>query len=383
MKIGINCQFCGTSTGIGQYTSYLVAGLSKCVSTQMKITLVVARNRHHAVYPSTVRVTRLPPAHRFVWANLYAPWVMYRERFDLYHALDNLSLPLFWPKGQTRYVLTVHDLLPLLFPESVKRQHSYYFRVAIRRLLKMADAIIVDSDHTRALIAERFETFVDKVTVVHLGVDTSRFRPMRDKESIHQVRERYGLGDDPYLLYVGNIEPRKNLSAVIYAYAEILRSGELNSEPRLVIAGANGGLCNDVLALPSRLGLSRQISFIGTVSDEELPPLYAGASVFLFPSLYEGFGLPVLEAMACGTPVITSNVTSLPEIAGDAAVVIDPVNTQELVNAMIRLLTNEALAKELQQKGFDRVMKFTWEDTVRRTLQIYERVYGLGHAQTN
>src|SRR6266542_1272486 len=104
MKIGINCQFCGTSTGIGQYTSYLVAGLSKCVSTQMKITLVVARNRHHAVYPSTVRVTRLPPAHRFVWANLYAPWVMYRERFDLYHALDNLSLLLFWPKGQTRYV---------------------------------------------------------------------------------------------------------------------------------------------------------------------------------------------------------------------------------------------------------------------------------------
>jgi len=239
----------------------------------------------------------------------------------------------------------------------------------------MADAIIVDSDHTRALIADRFETFADKVNVVHLGVDTSRFRPMADKEFTHPVRERYGLGENPYLLYVGNIEPRKNLSVVISAYAEMLKSRELRSKPRLVIAGADSGLCNDVFALPSRLGLSQRVSFIGPVSDEELPLLYAGASVFLFPSLYEGFGLPVLEAMACGTPVITSNVTSLPEIAGDAAVVIDPVNTRELIDAMIRVLTNEALAKELRQKGLDRARRFTWEETARQTLQVYKKVY--------
>jgi glycosyltransferase involved in cell wall biosynthesis len=382
MKIGIDCRFSGTSTGIGQYTYHLAAGLSKCFSTQMKVTLLVSQN-HLAAYPSTVRVRALPQAHRFVWANLYAPWVMHREGFDLYHALDNLSLPLFWPKGQTRYVLTVHDLVPLLFPNSVKKQHRYYFRLAIPRLLKLADAVIVDSDHTRALIAKRFETFAEKVSVVHLGVDTTRFRPINDSESIHQVRKRYGLGNSPYLLCVGNIEPRRNLSAVIHAYADILRSAELDPVPRLIIAGANGGLCNDVLALPSRLGLSRHIGFVGTVSDEELPSLYAGASVFLFPSLYEGFGLPVLEAMACGTPVITSNVTSLPEIAGDAAVVIDPANTRELAHAVIRLLTNKTLAKELQQKGFDRVTMFTWEDMVRQTLKIYERVYGLERSQAD
>ena len=375
VKIGIDCQFWGISTGIGQYTSYLVAGLSKCVSTEIKVNLVVRRNRPRRVYPSTVRVTSVPPAHRFVWANLYVPWVSYRERFDLYHALDNLSLPLFWPKGKTRYVLTVHDLIPLLFPESVKRRHRYYFRLAIRRLLKMADAIIVDSDHTRALIADRFETFADKVHVVHLGVDTSRFRPMADKEFTHPVRERYGLGENPYLLYVGNIEPRKNLSVVISAYTEMVKSTELTAKPRLVIAGADSGLCNDIFALPARLGLSQRVSFIGPVSDEELPSLYAGASVFLFPSLYEGFGLPVLEAMACGTPVITSSVTSLPEIAGDAAVVIDPVNTRELMDAMIRVLTNEALAKELRQRGLDRARRFTWEETARQTLEVYKKVY--------
>jgi glycosyltransferase involved in cell wall biosynthesis len=155
----------------------------------------------------------------------------------------------------------------------------------------------------------------------------------------------------------------------------MVKSTELTAKPRLVIAGADSGLCNDIFALPARLGLSQRVSFIGPVSDEELPSLYAGASVFLFPSHYEGFGLPVLEAMACGTPVITSNVTSLPEIAGDAAVVIDPVNTRKLIDAMIRVLTNEALAKELRQKGLDRARRFTWEETARQTLQVYKKVY--------
>jgi glycosyltransferase involved in cell wall biosynthesis len=377
VKIGIDCQFCGISTGIGQYTSYLVAGLSKCVSAEARLTLVVGRNRPYAVSSGTVRVTRVPPTNRLVWANLYAPWIMRSERFDLYHALDNLSLPLFWPKGKTRYVLTVHDLIPLLFPQSVKKRHEYYFRLAIRRLLKLADAIIVDSAYTRDRIAERFNMFADKVSVVYPGVDTLRFRPLADKSITHGIRARYGIGDNPYLLYVGNIEPRKNLSVVISAYAEMLKSRELKSKPRLVIAGADSGLCNDVFALPASLGLSRSVSFIGPVSDEELPLLYAGASVFLFPSLHEGFGLPVLEAMACGTPVVTSNVTSLPEIAGDAAVVIDPANTRELSDAMMRVLTHESLAEELREKGLDRASRFTWEETARQTLQVYKRVYRL------
>jgi glycosyltransferase involved in cell wall biosynthesis len=378
VKIGIDCQFCGISTGIGQYTLYLVAGLSKCISAEARLTLVVGRNRPYAVSPGPVRVTRVPPAHRIVWANLYAPWIMRREGFDLYHALDNLSLPLFWPKGKTRYVLTVHDLIPLLFPQSVKKRHAYYFRLAIGRLLKLADAIIVDSAYTRDRIADRFKMFADKVNVVYPGVDTSRFRPLADKASAHGLRERYGIRDDSYLLCVGNIEPRKNLSVVITAFAEMLKSRELQSKPRLVIAGADSGLCNDVFALPTRLGLSDSVNFIGPVSDDDLPLLYAGASVFLFPSLHEGFGLPLLEAMACGTPVITSNVTSLPEIAGEAAVVIDPANTRELSGAMIEVLTQEALAEELRQKGLDRARRFTWEETARRTLQVYQGVYRLG-----
>lgn len=151
----------------------------------------------------------------------------------------------------------------------------------------------------------------------------------------------------------------------------MLKSRKVKSEPHLIIAGANSGLCNEVLALPARLGLSHRISFIGAVSDEELPSLYAGASIFLFPSLYEGFGLPVLEAMASGTPVISSNVTSLPEMAGNAAVLVGPVSTRELATAMTGVLTNQALASELRNKGLDRVKRFAWEDTARQTRQIY------------
>jgi glycosyltransferase involved in cell wall biosynthesis len=245
------------------------------------------------------------------------------------------------------------------------------------RLLQLADAVIVDSAYTRDRIEERFGVPAEKISVVYPGVATVRFKPVPDKSMVRGIRARYALGDNSYLLYVGNVEPRKNLSAIISAYAEVLKSKELKPKPRLVIAGSDSGLCNDVFALPARLGISQDVSFIGPVADDELPLLYADAALFLFPSLHEGFGLPVLEAMACGTPVVTSNVTSLPEIAGDAAVVIDPTNTRELSDAMTAVLTHETLAEELREKGLDRARRFTWEETARQTLQVYKCVYRL------
>jgi glycosyltransferase involved in cell wall biosynthesis len=374
VKIGIDCQFCGIATGIGQYTYHLVTGLSKCISPETKLTALVARDRVDAVSAPAAKLTTVPPANRLVWANAYAPWVIHREHLDLYHALDNLSLPLFWPKGKTRYVLTVHDLIPLLFPAGVKKHHAYYFRLAMGRLLKLADAVIVDSAYTRDRIRERFDVSAEKVSVVYPGVDTARFKPVPDTSMMRGIRARYAIGDNPYLLFVGNVEPRKNLSAIISAYAEMLNSRDLHPRPRLVIAGSDSGLCNDVFALPGRLGISHDVRFIGPVSDEELPLLYAGASLFLFPSLHEGFGLPVLEAMASGTPVITSNVTSLPEIAGHAAIVIDPSSTRDLSDAMARVLKDEVLAESLRKRGLERARHFSWAETARRTLQVYERV---------
>jgi glycosyltransferase involved in cell wall biosynthesis len=374
VKIGIDCQFCGIPTGIGQYTYHLVAGLSRCIPPEMKLTALVGRNRVDAVPASTAKLITFPPSNRVIWANVYAPWVIYREHLDLYHAVDNLSVPLFWPKGKTRYVLTVHDLIPILFPEGVKRHHAYYFRMAIGRLLKLADAVIVDSVYTRDRIAERSHRSADKINVIYPGVDTARFKIFSDRSMTRPVRAQYNIGDAPYLLYVGNIEPRKNVSAIISAYAEVLKTRELKPKPRLVIAGSDSGLCNDVFALPARLGVSQDVSFIGPVSYDDLPLLYADAALFLFPSLHEGFGLPVLEAMACGTPVITSNVTSLPEIAGDAAITVDPTKTGELSDAVACVLSHESFAQKLREKGLERASQFTWAETARRTLQVYERV---------
>jgi len=375
VKIGIDCRFWGTPTGLGRYSFSLVDGLCKTISEGIEMTLVLNRDHRPAVFPKGIRVTRLPSVNRVVWANLFAPWVIKQGQFDIYHALDNLSLPLFWPKGRTRYVLTIHDLIPLLFPESVTKQHRYYFRAAIRRLVELADAIIVDSNQTKARIRERFPLSVEKVAVIHPGVDSRRFAPIVDAVVEHRLRERYRLGNDPYLLYVGNIEPRKNLAVMISAYADMLKSPQVKSAPRLIIAGANGGLCDEVLALPCRLGLASRVKFIGVVADQDLPSLYANAAIFLFPSLYEGFGLPVLEAMASGTPVITSNISSLSEIAGDAALLVDPSDPRELAQAMTAVLSNKVLAGELRTKGLDRTKRFDWANTVRQTMQIYERVY--------
>jgi len=270
-------------------------------------------------------------------------------------------------------VLTIHDLIPLLFPQGVRPRYRYYFRFAIGRLVQTADAIIVDAESTKRAILERFRVSEKKINVIYLGVDGSRFRPIDDEDAIKRVRERYGIGSEPYILFVGNIEPRKNLSVLIRAYAEIVNSSRLDTDIRLVIAGSKGPLAQEVLSLPSQLGLTDRVIFPGIISDEDLPAFYCGAALFVFPSLYEGFGLPVLEAMACGTPVISSNTSSLPEVAGDAAVLVHPT-ISDLREAMLKLVTQKTLRDELRRKGFDRVKRFSWDETARRTWQVYKRV---------
>jgi glycosyltransferase involved in cell wall biosynthesis len=373
VKVGIDGNFFGSSTGIGQYTSYLVDTLARLVSPDVEILVLL---RHTDPSPSGCIIVRAAPsANRLIWANLYAPWFIWRKGLNIYHALDNLSLPLIWPKGRTRYVITIHDIIPLLFPEGVRPRHRYYFRFAMRRIIQLADAIIVDSENTKSAILQRFNVSEEKLSVIYLGVDGCRFRPIDDQECIKNVRNRYGVGPHPYILFVGNIEPRKNLSSLIHAYAELVKSGIFKTEINLVIAGARGPLAGDLLSLPSHLGLGNHVFFPGVIMDADLPALYSGAALFVFPSHHEGFGFPVLEAMSCGTPVITSNVSSLPEIAGDAAILVDPNGVDDLFKAMLKLLTNERLRKDMIQKGFDRAKRFSWEETARKTLQVYERIF--------
>jgi glycosyltransferase involved in cell wall biosynthesis len=222
---------------------------------------------------------------------------------------------------------------------------------------------------TKCDLIERYGTEPDKITVVYPGYDEATFQPVRDEEVIEAVKARYGIAGD-YILFVGTLQPRKNLIRLVKAFADC-RSPI--ADCRLVIAGKKGWLYQEIFRRVEELGLEKKVVFTGYVPEGDLPALLSGAHLFVFPSLYEGFGLPVLEAMACGTPVVCSNASSLPEVAGDAALMVDPLDVEGLATAMERVLSDEELRAELTERGFKQARKFSWERCARETLAVLER----------
>jgi glycosyltransferase involved in cell wall biosynthesis len=299
------------------------------------------------------------------------PRIEWTVRFDVLFA-PNFLPP---PTDRRRVVLTVHDLAFRLFPGTAP--------LATQRWLSRLDAaigraaqLIVVSEHTRLDLLELYPVAEERVTVVPLGVDTDVFRPAPDAE-VASVRRRYGI-DGPYLLSLTGIEPRKNIPALIRAYATL----EPDVRPALVLAGpvdpwnpegwdlvrpALGALAPDV---------RERIVLTGYVPERHKVALVSGAEALVYPSLYEGFGLPVLEAMACGVPVLTSNVSALPETAGDAAMLVDPHDEASIADGMARLLTDADLRERLRAAGTLRASAFGWDDTARRTAEVLHRAGG-------
>ncbi|MBC7226910.1 MAG: glycosyltransferase family 4 protein [Thermoflexales bacterium] len=287
---------------------------------------------------------------------------------DLFHATEHL-LPRF---SRIRTVFTLHDLIFLFHPETHKPLNRWFLTLMMPRFLRAADAVIAVSECTKRDAVRAYGIPEEKITVIYEGVSL-RFRPA-DPEAVRVVRAKYGLPEH-FILYVGTIEPRKNLTALLEAYAA-LQARNTQYATRLVIVGKKGWLYEGFFRRLRELGLEEHVHFTGYVPDEDLPALYSAADLFVFPSLYEGFGLPVLEAMACGVPVVCSNTSSLPEVAGDAALLVDPADVRALAEAMERVLADEALRATLRTRGLERARQFTWEATARRTLEVYRRVVG-------
>jgi len=293
------------------------------------------------------------------------PWNrLFMNRVDLYHGLDARV----YAGGRARKIMTVHDVLhysdafPVRpYPESRTRR--------FREMLRVSDRIIAVSESTRAEILRAFPVSADKIRVIRLGVE-ERFRP-REEAAIAPVLRRYGIRR-PYLLYLGCLEKRKNLVRLLEAFA-VLKDNRYSSLG-LVLAGEAGEGAEEVFRAVERLHLGQRVFLPGYVRGEDLPEIYAGSEVFLYPSLYEGFGLPVLEAMACGTPVVCSRATSLPEVAGEAALLVDPHRPEDMAEAVARLLGDPALRREHRCLGLDRARTFDWERTARETLQVYREV---------
>jgi len=313
-----------------------------------------------------VRSTRLPTnmrPFRILWEQAVFPRIAARGKFDVIHAPGYIA-PL---KAKSPVVLTVYDLIALKFPEWCHAANRLHYGVMLPRSIQRADAIIVPSEATRRDIVERFPEAEARITVVPLGLG-AEFRPVTDEGIRGDVRARLGL-PDRYILFVGNTEPKKNLVRLLDA-CHLLRQSHA-AVPHLAIAGCDAWGHDEVVDRIRELGLGEDVCVLGFVPQEDLPTLYSMAEIFAFPSLYEGFGLPPLEAMACDTPVLTSDRGSLPEVVGDAALVVDPEDPSSIAVGLRQLLEDAALRDTLIARGRERVRRYTWRQAAEATEKVY------------
>lgn len=358
--------------GIGRYVRELVSALAHLdhstdyrlfVSGVSKSTSLIRLGDNFTWKP-----TRLSPAWLArIWHRARFPFPVewFTGDVDIFHATDFVLPPV---KRRTKTLLTVHDLSFERVPEAASPSLRRYLNAVVPRSAERASHILADSQATKADLIDLYNLPPEKISVLYSGVD-SQFSPIVDDAVIAQVRSKYQLGQRPFIFSIGTVQPRKNYGRLIEALAH-LRSQHHDID--LVIAGGRGWLEDPIYDTLNRLNMKGHVHFTGFVDDSDLPALYSGATCVAFPSLYEGFGFPVLEAMACGTPVVTSNVSSLPEVAGDAALMVDPYDSEGLTAAIQQLLDDTALRQKLTAKGFVQAKRFTWSDSARHLKQIYD-----------
>lgn len=351
-----------TGGGISRYIRRLAATLP-VLDTANTYTHFYRRGHRETFSELARRVNCWTPAHHRL-----ERWVLGAEiwpyRLDLYHAPDFIP-----PQaGYRRLVITVHDLTFLLYPQFLTPASRRYYNAQIGWAVQRASAISADSQATKRDLIERLGVRDDKVTVIHLGVDTD-FQPAGTDTALHLA----ALGLSPgYVLFVGTFEPRKNVPALLAAYGRLRVA--LSDAPPLVLAGRRGWLFDDVRSTVRSLKLDRHVRFLEEVSDTQLHALYQGAGVFVLPSHYEGFGFTALEAMASGAPAVVAARASLPEIAGEAALQVNPDDVDELADSIRRVLTDSELRELLVRRGLEQARRFTWDQTARATLELYQRV---------
>jgi len=270
-------------------------------------------------------------------------------------------------------VNTIHDLSFEHLPETFKRRSWRQMRLTIRRSAQSAAHILTDCDFARDDILKTYGIAPERVTAVPLAAAV-RFSPVRDERELDRVRNKYGI-NGKYILTVGSIQPRKNIPRLIRAYSMLCRERNLEPLPKLVVVGKRGWLYEDTLATAESSTVRDRIILTGYVDDKDLPALYSAASCFVYPSYFEGFGIPPLEAMRCGTPTITGDRTCFPEIIGDAGLMVDPFDEQAIMRGIVRVLTEQTLRDDLIEKGLKRANSYDWLKTARQTLDVYESVH--------
>lgn len=359
--------------GIGRYVRELVTALSRLdLDTSYHLFVSGYTNSELLSFPLnySYKSTRLTPKWLArIWhrANLPFPVELFTGSLDLFHATDFVLPPTL---SRVKTLLTVHDLSFVRVPESASPTLKAYLDYVVPRSIARSTHVLADSQATKDDIVGLYDVDSSKITVLLSGVD-NRFFDRIDAVSLMTTRMKYGLGSVPYIFSVGTVQPRKNYERLIHSLAKLRQS---DVDIHLVIAGGKGWLDSPIYQTISDTHMDEYVHFIGFADDEDLPALYQSATCVAFPSLYEGFGLPILEAMASGVPVLTSNLSSLPEVAGDAAILVDPYNLDEITDGLLHLITDTNLRNELTQKGLLRAKQFTWEKSATQLLSIYNNL---------
>ena len=309
----------------------------------------------------------LPKPTPLVRVPVFLAYELWKRPVDVLHV--QYTAP---PFCRVPVVATIHDLAFEHMPETFTRRGSFQLKLTVRRTAQRAARIATVSEYSRQDLIRTYHLPPEKVVVTYNGVE-SHFTPDALPNEAEDVRNRFGIKRD-YLLAVGSLQPRKNLVRLIRAYAK-LRSENESFAPQLVIVGRKLWLADEIFAEVRRQVWSDDVILTGYVSDDDLPKLYRQATAFVYPSLFEGFGLPPVEAMACGTPVVTSNVSSLPEVTGDAALLVDPLDQASIEAALLKITGDEALRARLREQGIAQAKRFTWREAAEKTLQLYREAF--------
>ena len=378
MRIAIDAHAVGTGLGGNEsYATNLIEALA-AIDSVNEYTLYVTRpeavKKFADRWPNfAVRQTR--PHTPLIRIPLTLSTALRKNPVDILHV--QFTAPPFAP---CPVVVSIHDLSFEHLPETFNRRSRAQLRLTVRRSARKATHILALSEHARADIIATYGIAPERVTAIPLAA-ADRFRPITDERELQRVRHTYGIAGD-YILSVGSIQPRKNLARLITAYAR-LRTDPRHNNLQLVIVGRQAWLVGETLRAIRESGVSDSINLTGYVPDADLPALYSGARCFIYPSFFEGFGLPPLEAMKCGVPVIAGNRTSLREVVGDAGLLVDPLDPQEIAVGLARLLNDSDLQQELRARGLERSRMFNWQETAKRTLEVYQHAVDNDRAVQN
>ena len=370
MKIAINTL--GPSklkAGIGNYVVNLVHELARIDGRNEYLILANEDNAQHFRFRNKNFTTFVLPSYtknrvlRILWEQIRLPKFLKKHNVNILHS-PGFVAPL---RKTTKSVVTVHDMTFFSHPEHHTRWKQMYFRRMIPKSVEKADAVIADSENTKQEIIRYLKTDKNKITTVHLGVG-KHFKTGDKKPAQQFLRKKYHIKHN-FILFVGTIEPRKNLTRLVEAFLYVKNKGL-----KLVIVGEKGWKMDSFFKMIDELELKEEVIFTGYVQDTDLVRFYQAAEIFVYPSLYEGFGIPVIEAMACGCPVLTSNISSLKEIAERSAILVNPTYTKAITKAIQKLLKDSPQKRALIHEGIIRAQHLTWEKTAKKTLEVYQKV---------